>query len=1541
MHNPNAHALQLSIPTVTTGFTVTVTATEVPPAQEDGLCEPGHTVLNDFDCRFVTFFNGGTDGSGNVIVPLCYPYANGNCVHYSVNSGTSGTEPNPTFYSGGVSWEISWNNDTFVPPANNYAGSSPQFYDDPDSPPTPGAAFGTDCTQPMLIGSTPQTYSCQFEFNITTFFDPTKQVDSGIGGHTKQFNDVVVAFPPTAEIPPTQAPAFTSAATTTFTVNTPGSFAVTATGFPTPKLTAGTLPNGVTLNTVTGILGGTPTTVGTSNVTFTATSTAGTTMQTFSLVVQDESTTFSNLTASQSIPAGTASINLAGTISAGAMFPPTSETVTITINSTPKVVTIGANGAFATSFNTSAIPASGTPYTITYNYAGDSIFANATNTSTTLTVTPLAGPVPATVTLLGNGTGNVQDGANLFCTEANGITTGNCSANYTSGVPVTFTATATGTSTFGGWSGACASFGTSPMCMVTPSTPFTVTANFVAPPTSINVTFPVGTNPTEMATFNCPSNPNPTPGNPCTDPNAHALQLSIPTVTTGFTVTVTATEVPPLQADGNCETGNTVLNDFDCRFVTFFNGGTASNGVIVPLCYPYANGNCVHYSVYSGTPGTEPNPSFYSGGVSWEISWNNDTFVPPANNYAGSSPQFYDDPDSPPTPGAAFGTDCTQPMLIGSTPQTYSCQFEFNITTFFDPTKPVDSGIGGHTKQFNDVVVAFPPTAEIPPTQAPVFTSAATTTFTANTPGSFAVTATGFPTPKLTAGTLPNGVTLNTVTGILGGTPTSSGTFNFTLTATSAAGTTIQNFSLMVSASASSFTNLTASQTIPFGTASINLAGTISAGANFPPTSETVTITIDSIPQNASIGANGSFATTFNTSTIPASVTPYIITYSYAGDSNFTNVTNTSTTLTVTKLNQTITFAAPPSPAVFNSTFTVSATSTSALPVTIAATGVCSISGSTVTMTNGTGTCTLTASQAGNTDYNAATNVVRTVTASLATQTITFAAPASPAAFNSTFAVSASSTSGLAVTIAATGVCTISGSTVTMTSGTGTCTLTASQAGNTDYSAAANVVHTVTAALAAQTITFAAPPSPAGYHTTFPVSATSTSGLPVTIAATGVCTISGTTVTITASSGTCTLTASQVGNTNYSAAANVVHTVTATLANQTITFTGAPTSAPFGSTFTVTASASSGLAVTITSSGSCTISGTTVTITAGSGTCTLTATQAGNTNYNAAPSVKQTTTATKATSSTTIVSNTPNPSTVNQAVTISFKVTGSGTPTGTVTVNASTGGSCSGTLSAGAGSCSITFTAAGSPTLTATYAGDGNFNGSTSAGASQTVNGTSGSTLKFSPATLSFGTVYVGIPSLRTTTLTNTGTSMITFTNFSVGSISGDDSSGFLGVELCPKTLNAGKSCTIIMSFTSDSNVTKTHAANLVITDNAAGSPQSIPMTATVINPVASLSANSLNFGNQKTSTTSAAKSVTLTNSGTTSLILSSLNISGNFALASGTTCTKTTTLAPGANCQIKVTFTPASKGSKSGAVTIGDNAFFSTSTINLSGTGN
>ena len=52
----------------------------------------------------------------------------------------------------------------------------------------------------MLVGNpgtatNPPIY-CQFVFDITTFYDPNKKVDAGIGGKTKVFSDAVVAIPP-------------------------------------------------------------------------------------------------------------------------------------------------------------------------------------------------------------------------------------------------------------------------------------------------------------------------------------------------------------------------------------------------------------------------------------------------------------------------------------------------------------------------------------------------------------------------------------------------------------------------------------------------------------------------------------------------------------------------------------------------------------------------------------------------------------------------------------------------------------------------------------------------------------------------------------------------------------------------------------------------------------------------------------------------------------------------------------------------------------------------------------------------------------------------------------------------------------------------------------------------------------------------------------------------------------------------------------------------------------------------------------------------
>src|SRR5208337_3010150 len=134
--------------------------------------------------------------------------------------------------------------------------------------------------------------------------------------------------------------------------------------------------------------------------------------------------------------------------------------------------------------------------------------------------------------------------------------------------------------------------------------------------------------------------------------------------------------------------------------------------------------------------------------------------------------------------------------------------------------------------------------------------------------------------------------------------------------------------------------------------------------------------------------------------------------------------------------------------------------------------------------------------------------------ATLAAQTIVFTtiAPAT-AAYKSSFTVTASASSGLAVAYTSSGSCGNSGATYTMTSSTGTCSVIANQAGNSNYAAAPKVTESVTATLAAQTITFTTrAPASAAYKTSFTVAATGgASGNAVTFTSSGSCTNSGAT----------------------------------------------------------------------------------------------------------------------------------------------------------------------------------------------------------------------------------------------------------------------------------------------------------------------------------------------------------------------------------------------------------------------------------------------
>jgi hypothetical protein len=105
------------------------------------------------------------------------------------------------------------------------------------------------------------------------------------------------------------------------------------------------------------------------------------------------------------------------------------------------------------------------------------------------------------------------------------------------------------------------------------------------------------------------------------------------------------------------------------------------------------------------------------------------------------------------------------------------------------------------------------------------------------------------------------------------------------------------------------------------------------------------------------------------------------LTASQAGDANYLPAADVQWVVPAARAAQTIDFPPPPSTAVEGSSFTVNPTADSGLPVSLSASGSCTASGYLVTITQPSGTCTLTASQVGNGNYDPAEPVVHTVQA--------------------------------------------------------------------------------------------------------------------------------------------------------------------------------------------------------------------------------------------------------------------------------------------------------------------------------------------------------------------------------------------------------------------------------------------------------------------------------------------------------------------------------------------------------------------------------
>jgi hypothetical protein len=130
------------------------------------------------------------------------------------------------------------------------------------------------------------------------------------------------------------------------------------------------------------------------------------------------------------------------------------------------------------------------------------------------------------------------------------------------------------------------------------------------------------------------------------------------------------------------------------------------------------------------------------------------------------------------------------------------------------------------------------------------------------------------------------------------------------------------------------------------------------------------------------------------------------------------------------------------------------------------------------------------------------------------------------------------------------------------------------------------------------------------------------------------------------------------------------------------------------------------------------------------------------------------------------------------------------------------------------------------------------------------------------------------------------------------------------------------------LSFTANSGWTAAQLSELqIFPGSGGGSTGSATLAA---------SPTSLSFGSQTVGSPSAAKTVTVSNTGTVAAAVSSISASGAF----GETNTCGSSIAAGASCTVSVTFTPTASGSASGSLTVASNATDGTLTVGLSGTG-
>ena len=193
------------------------------------------------------------------------------------------------------------------------------------------------------------------------------------------------------------------------------------------------------------------------------------------------------------------------------------------------------------------------------------------------------------------------------------------------------------------------------------------------------------------------------------------------------------------------------------------------------------------------------------------------------------------------------------------------------------------------------------------------------------------------------------------------------------------------------------------------------------------------------------------------------------------------------------------------------------------------------------------------------------------------------------------------------------------------------------------------------------------------------------------------------------------------------------------------------------------------------------------------------------------------------------------------------------------------------------------------------------------------LSGVPQTSLTVAPTTLAFSSQPVQTSSSpQTVTVTNTGSTSLTVSNIS---IVGD----FLETDDCSGSIAPDGSCQISVTFSPSASGDR--VGSLTISGNISGGQETVSLSGTgSTQSLIVLLPNSVDFGDQQVATVSTAHQVTISNTSSGAIALSSESVTGPFAIQTNT-CSSS--LASNTGCTLALVFKPTVAGPASGVLTV------------------